>query len=97
MVYFDTSSMKFLEGEEMFSAFPSMKFEDNVYVMGDYFSTDYSELKSYTELEIKIDFFKVTLEALKRTHSWKTEAEKATGTFVWQDCPPPTPDGFYKQ
>lgn len=58
-MYFDTSSMKFLEGEEMFSAFPSMIFNDNVYLMGDYYSSDYSELKSYTELEIKLDFFKV--------------------------------------
>lgn len=83
VVYFDTSSMKFLEGEEMFSAFPSMMFDDNVYVMGDYFSTDYTELKAYTELEIKIDFFKVIEEALKRTHLWKSEAEKATGLFLW--------------
>ena len=51
--------MQFLEGDNLFSAFPSMKFKDNVYVMGNYFSTDYTELKAYTELEIKIDFFKV--------------------------------------
>ena len=73
-----------------------MKFNDNVYVMGNYFSTDYTELKAYTELEIKIDFFKVIQEALKRTHLWKSEAEKATGLFKWQDCEGTTADGFYK-
>ena len=43
----------------MFAAFPSLTIDDNIYVMGDYFSTDYSNLKTYTEIEIKIDYYKV--------------------------------------
>jgi len=76
--------MKFIEGDEkLFSAFPSMKLEENVYLMGDYYSTDYSNLKSYTHLEIKIDYFKVIKEALTRTNGWKSDAELATGNFLW--------------
>lgn len=80
----------------MFAAFPSLTIDDNIYVMGDYFSTDYSNLKTYTELEIKIDYYKVIQEALKRTHNWKADVELATGSFAWQDCPSASSDGFWQ-
>jgi hypothetical protein len=64
--------------------------------MGDYFSTDYTKMKAYTVLEIKLDFYEVTKEALKRTHDWMTAAQRATGQFSWQECPPPTPKGYYE-
>lgn len=82
-VYLDKSHLKLGEGNDLFTVFPTLKVEDGVYLMGDYFSTDYSQLKAYTELEIKIDFYEVIKEALKRTHDWKTSAEDASGKFKW--------------
>jgi len=53
-----------------------MSFNDGVYLMNDYYNTDYTQMKAYTELEIKIDFYKVIDEALTRTSNWKKNVVK---------------------
>lgn len=85
--YIDKSELRLGPSNDLFSVFPSVNIKDSVYLMGDYFSTDYSTLKSYTELEIKIDFYEVIKEALKRTVNWKTAVEQASGHFTREECP----------
>lgn len=65
--------------------------------MSNYFNDDFTHIKAYTNLEIKIDFFKVIEESLKRTVAWKKLAEKAKGQFKYEDCPAPNVDTYYQQ
>lgn len=52
-------------------------------------------MKAYTELEIKIDFFKVVEEALVRTSDWKKDIVKKGGRFEWTECTSSTSMGYY--
>jgi len=72
-----------------------MSFNDGVYLMNDYYNTDYTQMKAYTELEIKIDFYKVIDEALTRTSNWKKNVVKLGGRFEWTECTTTTPLGYY--
>ena len=57
--YFGKDFLKISDEDDLFSIFPKFTFDNYTYLMGDYFTMDYSQLKVYTELEIKIDFYEV--------------------------------------
>lgn len=48
--YFGKDFLKVSDEDDKFSVFPSFTFDDYTYLMGDYFTMDYSHLKVYTEL-----------------------------------------------
>jgi len=95
VIYKSIEDLKIKDGDDPFSVFPQISFNDGVYLMNDYYNTDYSQMKAYTELEIKIDFFKVIDEALTRTSNWKKDVVSKGGRFEWTDCTTTTPMGYY--
>ena len=48
-----------LETKDLFSIFPRLDISDGIYMLGDYFNTDYSQPKAWTEFNIKVDWLEV--------------------------------------
>jgi hypothetical protein len=43
-------TLQFTMDEDNYSVFPYIDITDSVFLMGDYFSTDYTQMKAYTKL-----------------------------------------------
>ena len=61
--YFSTSDLIIAEGDDEYSMFPRLTITDDVYLLGNMFSTNYNNTKSFTKLELKVDLYEVYLEA----------------------------------
>ena len=66
--YFGLGDLLIDDDLEDYSIFPSLKIQDDVHVLGNYFGTNYEKPKSYTKLELKVDMLEVYLEAQKRVN-----------------------------
>lgn len=47
------------DGEDNYSVFPRLDITDSIMMLGDYYSTDYSQPKAWSEFSIKIDWLEV--------------------------------------
>lgn len=52
--------------EDDYSIFPKLNIKDGIHVLGNYFSTNYDKVKSFSKLELKVDMLEVYLEAQLR-------------------------------
>ena len=50
--------------------------------MGDYFDTNYDQIRATTKFEIKADFFKIQMEAWDRTNTYFDETVVDEGSVV---------------
>jgi len=64
--YFSTSDLVIAEGDDEYSMFPRLTITDDVFLLGNMFSTNYDNTKSFTKLELKVDLLEVYLEAQLR-------------------------------
>jgi hypothetical protein len=56
--------------EDNYSVFPYLDITNNVFLMGDYFSTDYTQMKAYTKVQLKLDYYNVLAGALAAVQNW---------------------------
>jgi hypothetical protein len=49
--------------DDEFSVFPRLDITSDIYLMGDYYSTNYDQMKAYTNLKIKFDYYNVVKAA----------------------------------
>jgi len=61
--YFSASDLVIAEGDDEYSMFPRLTITDDVFLLGNMFSTNYDNTKSFTKLELKVDLLEVYLEA----------------------------------
>jgi hypothetical protein len=96
--YFGLGDLLISEDADEYSIFPQLKIQDDIHLIGNYFSTDYSKLKSYTKLELKVDMLEVYLEAQKRINE-AYEALDAKATFCNKPDPTvkPPPITFHEK
>ena len=57
--YLDKNDLILKEGEDDYTIFPQMDILSNISIMGDYHSQNYSNMKAYTQLELKADFYEI--------------------------------------
>jgi hypothetical protein len=57
--YFGLGDLLISSEDDEYSVFPSLKIKDDVHILGNYFSTNYNKVKSYTKLELKVDMLEV--------------------------------------
>ena len=69
-----------------YSVFPYIDITDSVFLMGDYFNTDYTQMKAYTKLQLKLDYYNVLAGALDAVQVWTKYQSTAGGTVVSYDC-----------
>jgi hypothetical protein len=71
--YFGMGDLMISEEDDEYSVFPSLKIKDDVHILGNYFSTNYDKVKSFTKLELKVDMLEVYLEAQARINAYYDE------------------------
>lgn len=57
--YLNKNDLILTEGEDDYTIFPKMDILADINIMGDYNSQNYSNMKAYTQLELKADFFEI--------------------------------------
>ena len=56
-----------MDDSDPWGVFPHINIADQINIIGDYFDTDYSKMKSSTKFEIKADFYKIQMDAWEST------------------------------
>jgi hypothetical protein len=49
--------------DDEYSIFPVLQIQDDIKLLGNYFSTNYKNVKSFTKIELKADLLEIYLEA----------------------------------
>ena len=68
--YLNKDDLILEEGEDDYTIFPKMDILKDISIMGDYHSQNYSNMKAYTKLELKADFYEIQKQALNKTNFW---------------------------
>lgn len=68
--YLNKDDLILEEGEDDYTIFPKMDILKDISIMGDYHSQNYSNMKAYTKLELKADFYEIQKQALNKTDFW---------------------------
>lgn len=55
-----------MDDSDPWQVFPKLNIADHIWILGDYFDSDYSKIKSSTKFEIKADFYKIQMDAWTR-------------------------------
>lgn len=60
--------------------------KDHVWVMGDYLNSNCSRFGAYSELEVKVNYFKLQGDAYDGMEDWMSEVEDAGGDITAEEC-----------
>lgn len=80
--YLNKNDLILTEGEDDYTIFPKMDILSDINIMGDYNSQNYSNMKAYTQLELKADFFEIEKQALNKTNFWLEGITNMTTTTI---------------
>ena len=80
--YLNKNDLILTEGEDDYTIFPKMDILSDINIMGDYNSQNYSNMKAYTQLELKADFFEIEKQALNKTNFWLEGIDNMTTTSI---------------
>ena len=85
--YLNKNDLVLTEGEDDYTIFPKMDILSDINIMGDYNSQNYSNMKAYTQLELKADFFEIEKQALNKTNFWlEGITNMTTATIAKTNC-----------
>lgn len=91
--YYGMGDLVISDDEDEYSIFPVLQIQNDIKLLGNYFSTNYKNVKSFTKIELKADLLEIYLEAQLRVQELWLDGDvtDAGGMISYSYCNIPDP------